>query len=346
MKSSKRNGRVRKHVPPKLLVELAQRGHSTRAIAQQLAARGFNISRSTVRRRLEEQGLLKASTSKSDSSKQLGHTKRFSRCLVRLVRRSGFSSTAEICRQLNRDGYDVSRRTVVRRLSSIDGLRSAYPGQQQYLTAAQRAERLSWARSALAQHIDWTKVYFADEKTWTCDGPVRRCKMWYDTRDPPPALFRRGACCKGVAVWGAFSDGRAADLESVSTHINSEEYCHVLEASLLSQRPTRSHVLYHDQHTAHRSARTRGWMQQHGIEARLFPPKAADLNPIENVWAILMRRVYADSKTYDSAALLLAAVEDAWASFRADRGLRDRLARSMPRRLEQVIERKGKPADF
>lgn len=346
MKSNIQSGRLKKYVPPKLLEGLPQRGYSPRVIAKQLSARGFKVSRSTVSRRLQMLGLLKLRTSKSGEPKHLEHTSRFERYLVRLVRKSGFCSTAEVCRKLKQDGYDVSRRTVVRRLSSIEGMRIGYPGQQQYLTQAQQAERLRWARSTLTQRIDWTKVYYADEKTWTCDGPVRRCKMWYDKRDSPLVLPRRGARCKGVVVWGAFSVDRAPDLVIVSTHINSEEYCDALQAGLLTQRVTRRLVLYHDQNTAHRSARTTGWMQQHGIQARLFPPKAADINPIENVWAILARRVYADSQTYDNAASLRAAIEGAWASVQADRVLRDRLAQSMTRRLEQVVERKGRPADF
>jgi hypothetical protein len=87
-------------------------------------------------------------------------------------------------------------------------------------------------------------------------------------------------------------------------------------------------------------------MCEHRMQATLFPPRGADLNPMESLWGILSRRVYAETKTYDSTQSLLAAIKAAWVSLQADRALRAKLAYSMPSRLEQVIERKGLCADF
>jgi hypothetical protein len=87
-------------------------------------------------------------------------------------------------------------------------------------------------------------------------------------------------------------------------------------------------------------------MALQGLRAALFPAKAADLNPIENVWSILSRRVFAGTKTYADAASLLTAINAAWASFQADKALRARLVESMTDRLEQVVKRKGGSADF
>ena len=50
--------------------------------------------------------------------------------------------------------------------------------------------------------------------------------------------------------------------------------------------------------------------------------------------------------TYTNEKSLLAAIEAAWATIRANRGLRQSLVNSMTGRLQQVIERKGYWADF
>ena len=73
------------------------------------------------------------------------------------------------------------------------------------------------------------------------------------------------------------------------------------------------------------SALSESWMACHSVRAALFPAKAADLNPIENVWGILSRRVFAGTKTYPDAESLHTAIKAAWASFQADKKQRAKL---------------------
>ncbi len=147
-------------------------------------------------------------------------------------------------------------------------------------------------------------------------------------------------------MWGAFSQHQAPKLQPVSKHMDSAEYCDVIESGLLPIWPTRTHTLYHDRLTAHTSRATQQWLSAHRLRARLLPPKGADLNPIENLWGIMSGRVYKDTKTYDSVESLRTAVTGAWASVQQDEGLRSRLVGSMVDRLRQVVGRKGQCADF
>jgi hypothetical protein len=87
-------------------------------------------------------------------------------------------------------------------------------------------------------------------------------------------------------------------------------------------------------------------MRDQGFKVQLFPPKAADLNPMENLWGVLTKKVFAGTITYMDEESLLAAIEAAWAMIRIDRGLRQNLVDSMTCRLQQVIKRKGDWADF
>ena len=43
----------------------------------------------------------------------------------------------------------------------------------------------------------------------------------------------------------------------------------------------------------------------------VWPPSSPDLNPIEHVWAIIKRRVYADGRQFSSKDALWIAIEDA-----------------------------------
>jgi len=70
-----------------------------------------------------------------------------------------------------------------------------------------------------------------------------------------------------------------------------------------------------------------------------FPPYSPDLNPIENLWAIVARGV--EKHTCDTVADLEAAFLAEWEKVNQDKHLLRELAHSMRRRCQAVIEAKG-----
>jgi hypothetical protein len=78
-----------------------------------------------------------------------------------------------------------------------------------------------------------------------------------------------------------------------------------------------------------------------GGPVKLLPTKGADLNPIENLWALVSRKVYPQNKTYTSIKTLREAIEAAWGEIRTDVELCRNLIDSMPNRLQQVVRAKG-----
>jgi transposase len=87
-------------------------------------------------------------------------------------------------------------------------------------------------------------------------------------------------------------------------------------------------------------------MAEHHLPVVLLPPKSADLNPIENLWALLSREVYGEMKTYDSAQALIAEIQAACGRVQENRLLRRNLVGNMPERLQAVLEAKGGPTKF
>ena len=185
-----------------------------------------------------------------------------------------------------------------------------------------------------------------DEKQWKLDGPEYRGKVLYDIRDPRPVLPRKGARNNAVQVWGAFSLTAVPQLAPISTHFNSCEYVKLLAARFLSYTHTQVPLLLHDRHPAHGSKETQKWLDCLGIQVVKLPPKSPDLNPIENVWSMVSRHVYAGMKTYTTKDSLLDAVRAAWELVRSDHSMRHRLVASMTDRLQAVVRQKGGPTEF
>jgi transposase len=73
----------------------------------------------------------------------------------------------------------------------------------------------------------------------------------------------------------------------------------------------------------------------------VFPPNSCDLSPIENLWAILKRRLC--KRVFKNREELCIAIEEEWNKIASEDGGRilKNLAHSMPRRLKECIENDG-----
>ena len=69
-----------------------------------------------------------------------------------------------------------------------------------------------------------------------------------------------------------------------------------------------------------------------------WPSLLPDLNPIENLWSLLVRRVYADFHQFDDVESLIDAICEAWDSFTIDK--LKRLLDAMPSRIGAVLPSK------
>jgi arginine repressor len=325
----KQGGRTQKVVSADLLKSLFSQQLSERAICSYLRKLGIEISQATVHRRLKALGCGKyrgqAPPKKLDA--------RAERMLSRLIRVHGVRTAPKLQKEMASHGFEVSRTTIWRALKANRHLRLQRPRQRPFMTAVQRTARFEWAKSV---KLDWTAVYFGDEKTFDLDGPIWRPKIWCDQRDPPNVLPRKGKQQARVVVFGCFSKHRVPDLVEICPSYKSANYCEALQQTL-----TRGSTILHDRHPVHMSKFTQEFMRKQKLHAVAFPAKAADINPIENLWGIVAKRVYASNKVYLDADSLLHAVKSVWADVQRDDKLRGNLVGSMPKRVSDMVRMKG-----
>ncbi len=243
-------------------------------------------------------------------------------------------------------GYRVCKRTVHRLLKTVPTLKLKRPRTVIHMLPRHKVERVKWVKECLAKNIDWTKAWFADEKLWYIDGPAHRPQIWQDIRGPIAGIPTKGRRNTAVCVFGAVSLGGVSDLIVIPSHFDWRVYCETVQKALLARGGSRKYTLYHDRNPPHTSKQTQAWMAEHHLPVVLLPPKSADLNPIENLWALLSREVYGEMKTYDSAQALIAAIQAAWGRVQENRLLRRNLVGNMPERLQAVLAAKGGPTKF
>ncbi len=96
-------------------------------------------------------------------------------------------------------------------------------------------------------------------------------------------------------------------------------------------------IFQQDLATAHTAKVTKSWSNDHGVTVLDWPANSPDLNPIENLWGIVKRKMR-DTRP-NNADDMKAAIKATWASITPEQY--HRLIASMSRRIDAVIHAKG-----
>ena len=190
-------------------------------------------------------------------------------------------------------------------------------------------------------------MVWSDEKKFNLDGPDGVKYYWHDLRKDPLYFSRRGHGGGSVMVWAAFTSTGRVRLAFVPKRMNSIQYQFVLRRSLLPffrRNRRRNFVFMQDNAPIHVSRSTKAWLRRKNIPLLDWPANSPDLNPMENLWGILVRRIYSENKQYQSVGELKMAIVAAWQS--VEQEVIDNLVLSMDNRIFQVINLNGGPIDY
>ncbi len=101
-------------------------------------------------------------------------------------------------------------------------------------------------------------------------------------------------------------------------------------------------IFQQDLAPAHTAKGTKSWFNDHGVTVLDWPANSPDLNPIENLWGIVKRKMR-DTRP-NNADELKATVKETLASIPPQQC--HKLIISMPGRIEAVIKAKGAPTKY
>lgn len=170
---------------------------------------------------------------------------------------------------------------------------------------------------------------------------------WHDLRKSPLLFSRRNFGGGSLMIWGAFQGNRKLELAFVNGRMGSNEYQDLLETKLipfLENRRQENFIFQQDGAPPHRSKSTKNWLNDRNIPILDWPACSPDLNPIENVWGIMVRRIYGNNMRYENVGQLKEAILRAWDSITEDE--LQNLYLSMNNRIFQIINRSGAATDY
>jgi transposase len=282
--------------------------------------------------------------------KSTGRQKTLSSQDLRNIRRHASNrivSAKQIKAELN---LQVSESTAYRAMASTEYLEHRMMLKRPRITKASRAERTTFATEHVHWMDEWNHTIFSDEKKFNLDGPDGWSSYWHDLRKEPLIFSKRQQGGGSVMVWLAISHQRTSPICFIEETLNSNKFIQLLSKEL---EPLVRDLegLYHeeiyfqqDNAPVHSSHATQDWLDNHGITVLDWPSISPDLNPVENVFGILARRLYAENRQFSTVAELHAGILEAWEEVTWDDI--QKTINSMHSRMIAVIAEKGGSTDY
>ncbi len=178
----------------------------------------------------------------------------------------------------------------------------------------------------------------------TLDGPDGWAHGWITNGHRAPLWVRRQQGGGGVLVWATIIKD-----ELVGLKLNSQTYCQFLEDTFFKQwyrkksaAFKKTMIFMQDNAPSHASEYSTARLASIDLKndwIMTWPPCSPDLNPVENLWALLKCETYSERRQYTSLKSVCQAL--VVASSKVGREQIKKLTDSMDGRLMAVIEKKG-----
>jgi transposase len=271
------------------------------------------------------------------------------RHLGRIVQTNNAATAAEMTERLvqKNPNTKVSVRTIQRVLKKNLQFIVCRPLRIPLLRPSHIIARLEWAQNHV--HDSWTHTIFSDETTFQMFRNTQLVRHRRGSPRPHRSLVKHPY---KVHAWGAFSAQGSISLFLFTENLNARKYCQILETHLFPHisRTRRRLRFQQDNAPVHTAGVTQDFFETHGIQILDWPSNSPDLNPIENLWAILKGKVekrvnvWLMKKKTLSTSEFQSIIYQEWEGLDSDIFLR--LATSMENRLLEVIKCEGKKIDY
>jgi hypothetical protein len=211
-----------------------------------------------------------------------------------------------------------------------------------------RQARLKWAH----EHLHWTTAQW-QSVLWSDESPFvlryqGKSRIWQLPNERYQSWVTKATVkySKKIMVWGCFAAHGVGCLHRINGILDRHGYHKILQKQMLPSArdlfPSSPYLFQQDKDPKHTAKPNKNYLQRKQVTVMEWPAQSPDLNPIENLWALLDKSVSGRRpKTEDELFQILV---EAWHNL--DTSLLQALVESMPRRCQAVIENNGYPTKY
>ncbi|KAI3655978.1 hypothetical protein MP638_006445 [Amoeboaphelidium occidentale] len=245
----------------------------------------------------------------------------------------------------------IPQRTSIQRYLAREGWHPKEAPKVVPVSANNRKERLVFSE----KHED-DDLQLLDHVVWSDEVTVEACprnrklkvlvhctqKYWEIPINPQ---VQQGGF--KVTFWGAFSKYGTGSIVPIEGTLDKKKYIDLLDNYLVSemkhlkQEHGQGFVFMQDNARPHTAKKTLAFLRKEKIKILEWPPQSPDLNPIENLWAIIKRRLYSNRNVFSAKQTWIDSVLHEWNSI--ETSVCEHLVDSTPKRLNEVMKTHGYP---
>ncbi len=209
-------------------------------------------------------------------------------------------------------------------------------------------QHLTWAKEKKNWTVaQWSKVLFSDESQFCISFGYQGPRVWRKSGEAqnPCCLKSSVKFPQSVMIWASMSSA-GVGIHFLKSTVNAAIYQEIswklfflLLRSFMEMLISFSSK---DLAPVHTAKGTKSWFNDHGVTVIDWLANSPDLNPKENLWGIVKRKMR-DTRP-NNADDLKAAIKATWSSITPEQC--HRLIAFMPRRIDAVIHAKGGPTKY
>jgi hypothetical protein len=188
-------------------------------------------------------------------------------------------------------------------------------------------------------------VIWTDEATFEIGKKFRQIWVWRSTKetyelDYLVPSFKSGRT--SVMIWGAFYNNLRSSLAfMIPRRRTALDFVDIVYEGPLKEflLLVRGAILMEDGAPVHCSLAPKKWREDRGLQKLEWPVQSPDLNPIENVWAMMKSILQKHSTAITNIANMKIALQEVWVGLDIEKF--EPLIVSLSTRMAEVIKAKG-----
>lgn len=206
--------------------------------------------------------------------------KKLKKNIQNLINKDKTISSIEIKKNLEDKNITISKNTVINVLHELNFIYK-FPISKPLLTQKQISVRIEWCNKY--KDYNWDNVIFTDEASiWIGFKGKRWVNLNIDDYNYTVKHPTK------IHIWGSISKNFERKIFIFTEILTAEKYLEILKTQL---KDYKNYILQDDNDPKHRSKIVTNWKKENNVEYIDWPSNSPDINPIENVWALLKHKI-------------------------------------------------------